>query len=78
MCRHVSCPPDNTACVMCKHSPKRRCTANFTSKYLQNDMLKAACGAMIKVEVVTLKDEFNTVPFEDVANYYLEVCSVGP
>lgn len=40
------------SCKLCKHNPSRRCAVNFDKKYLVNDVLKAKCQAVIRVEVV--------------------------
>eukprot|EP00198_Chlamydomonas_reinhardtii_P001203 XP_001690538.1 predicted protein [Chlamydomonas reinhardtii] len=39
-------------CALCTHNPSRRCTVNFDRKYLVNDVLKARCGAGIRVELI--------------------------
>lgn len=40
------------SCQLCKHNPSRRCAVNFDKKYLVNDILKAKCQAVIRVEIV--------------------------
>jgi hypothetical protein len=40
------------SCKLCKHNPSRRCAVNFDKKYLVNDVLKAKCQAVIRVEIV--------------------------
>ncbi|GIL45703.1 hypothetical protein Vafri_2882 [Volvox africanus] len=39
-------------CALCTHNPSRRCMVNFDRKYLVNDVLKARCGAGIRVELI--------------------------
>eukprot|EP00798_Chlamydomonas_sp_ICE-L_P011523 gene11523-34235_t len=39
-------------CALCQHNPNRRCLVNFDRKYLVNDVLKAKCGATIRVELI--------------------------
>ncbi|KAL4859186.1 putative aldo-keto reductase 2 [Chlorella vulgaris] len=39
-------------CVLCEHNPHRRCSVNFSPKYLVNDVLKAKCDAPIRVELI--------------------------
>ena len=39
-------------CNLCKQTPHRRCTSTFAGKYLSGDMLKAKCGARIRLEVI--------------------------
>lgn len=41
-----------SSCQLCKHNPNRRCAVNLDKKYLVNDVLKAKCQAIIRVEVV--------------------------
>ena len=45
-CRNAACP----LCTQCQH---RRCNSEFNGKYLAGDVLKANCGADIRVEVRT-------------------------
>lgn len=48
-CRNLGC---NTAsCLLCAQNPNRRCNRTFSPKYLAGDVLKAHCGASIKVSV---------------------------
>lgn len=49
-CRALGCLVPS--CKLCKHNPSRRCAVNFDKKYLVNDVLKAKCQAVIRVEVV--------------------------
>ncbi|PNH08853.1 Ammonium transporter Rh type C [Tetrabaena socialis] len=49
-------------CALCHHNPSRRCTVNFDRKYLVNDVLKARCGAGIRVELI---DPQTGQPVED-------------
>ncbi len=39
-------------CNLCKQTPHRRCTSTFAGKYLSGDVLKAKCGARIRLEVI--------------------------
>ncbi|GMH34106.1 hypothetical protein BSKO_01940 [Bryopsis sp. KO-2023] len=60
----------SSQCSLCQHNPNRRCRVNFDRKYLVGDMLKAKCGAVIRVEVVDratgqlFADEIPGVDFE--------------
>ena len=38
-------------CALCAQCQYRRCVGHFDGKYLAGDMLKAKCGAEIRVEV---------------------------
>ena len=49
-CRALGCVLPS--CQLCKHNPSRRCAVNFDKKYLVNDVLKAKCQAVIRVEIV--------------------------
>ena len=49
-CRALGCLLPS--CQLCKHNPSRRCAVNFDKKYLVNDVLKAKCQAVIRVEIV--------------------------
>lgn len=50
-CRSLGCL--EPGCALCAQNPNRRCSANFSSKYLAGDVLKAKCGASIRVDIVT-------------------------
>lgn len=50
VCRALGCLLQS--CQLCKHNPSRRCAVNFDKKYLVNDVLKAKCQAVIRVEIV--------------------------
>ncbi len=39
---------------MCRQTLHKRCTSNFAAKYLSGDILKAKCGAPIRVEAIDL------------------------
>ena len=39
-CRSLGCL--DAQCVLCEHNPHRRCSVNFSPKYLVNDVLKAS------------------------------------
>lgn len=45
---------------------------NFSPKYLQQDSLKAACGAPIRLEIRSLADSTRTVPPREVPNVCIE------
>ena len=49
-CRNQGCP--DMACRICAENPNRRCRGNFADKYLAGDVLKATCGAPIRVEII--------------------------
>ena len=61
---------------MCAQNPHRRCSGNFSTKYLSGDVLKAKCGASIRVEVVR-SSNFEPVRGSAIEDIYLEV-SVPP
>ena len=42
----------DTDCNLCKENPHRRCDGNFSNKYLAGDVLKAKCGAAIRIELL--------------------------
>ena len=50
VCRSLGCL--DTECSLCAQNPHRRCEGNFAGKYLAGDVLKAKCGASIRVEVL--------------------------
>ena len=50
LCRNQGCP--DMACRICAENPNRRCRGNFADKYLAGDVLKATCGAPIRVEII--------------------------
>lgn len=41
----------DSECTLCQFNPLRLCDRNFSKKYLVGDILKAKCGASIKVEL---------------------------
>lgn len=49
-CRHLGCL--ESGCPLCAQNPNRRCGGSFSNKYLSGDVLKANCGASIRVQVV--------------------------
>ncbi|GAX78271.1 hypothetical protein CEUSTIGMA_g5713.t1 [Chlamydomonas eustigma] len=49
-------------CSLCQHNPSRRCVVNFDRKYLVHDMLKARCGASIRIELI---DRNTGLPIEE-------------
>lgn len=69
-CRNQGCP--DMACRICMENPNRRCRGNFADKYLAGDVLKATCGAPIRVEIInrTTGASPSRDEYEDV---YLEV-----
>ena len=59
-------------------NPHRRCEGNFAGKYLAGDVLKAKCGASIRVEVLdrsTAESVTNSEALEDIR---LEVRQLVP
>ena len=48
-CRCLGCRDGR--CALCAQCQYRRCVGHFDGKYLAGDMLKAKCGAEIRVEV---------------------------
>lgn len=59
-------------CVLCEHNPHRRCSVNFSPKYLVNDVLKAKCDAPIRVELI---DRTTGQPIsDDLPDVTLEMC----
>jgi len=51
-CRNLGCL--DPACTLCLQNPLRRCNDScFAPKYLAGDILKAKCGASIRVEVIS-------------------------
>jgi len=58
-------------CALCQHNPNRRCVVNFDRKYLVSDLLKARCGASIRIELV---DRNTGLPIdEDISDLRLEM-----
>lgn len=58
--------------MLCEHNPHRRCSVNFSNKYLVNDVLRAKCDAPIRVEVI---DRATGQPVtEDLPAVNLELC----
>lgn len=49
-CRHYGCTDEK--CILCSQCQDRRCLANFSSKYVVGDSLRAFCGANIVLDVV--------------------------
>ena len=58
-------------------NPQRRCLGNFADKYLAGDILKAKCGASIRVEVID-RATGQIAPPEAVGDVYLEVQLTDP
>lgn len=48
--RSVAC--SSLDCRMCRNNPDRPCKGAVSSSYFENEILKAACGAPIRVEIV--------------------------
>ena len=65
-CRNQGCP--DMACRICAENPNRRCRGNFADKYLAGDVLKATCGAPIRVEIInrTTGDSASKQEYADV------------
>ena len=65
LCRNQGCP--DMACRICAENPNRRCRGNFADKYLAGDVLKATCGAPIRVEIInrTTGDSASKQEYED-------------
>lgn len=62
----------DSQCVLCEHNPHRRCSVNFSNKYLVNDVLRAKCDAPIRVEVI---DRVTGQPAGDaLGDLTLELC----
>ena len=53
-------------------NPNRRCTGNFSDKYLAGDVLKATCGAPIRVELMH-RSTGDTPSNQDYKDIVLEV-----
>lgn len=73
-CRSLGCL--EPGCPLCAQNPNRRCAGSFSTKYLSGDVLKAKCGASIRVQVVdsaTLEPVKGKV-LEDI---YLQVCTLS-
>eukprot|EP00878_Enallax_costatus_P004191 GHUV01004420.1.p1 GENE.GHUV01004420.1~~GHUV01004420.1.p1 ORF type:complete len:375 (+),score=98.38 GHUV01004420.1:140-1264(+) len=49
-CRALGCR--DMECLLCQFNPERVCERNFQKKYLVGDLLKAKCGAPIRLELV--------------------------
>lgn len=59
-------------CELCAQNPSRRCSDNFSAKYLSGDSLLARCGAAIRVEVID-RVTGDAVHDESLASLQLEV-----
>ena len=58
--------------MLCEHNPQRRCSVNFSNKYLVNDVLRAKCDAPIRVEII---DRATGQPVaDDLPPLTLELC----
>lgn len=60
-------------CSLCAQNPHRRCEGNFSGKYLAGDVLKAKCGASIRVEVVDRATAESVTSSDALADIRLEV-----
>jgi len=60
------------ACRICMQNPNRRCRGNFADKYLAGDVLKATCGAPIRVEIIN-RTTGDSPSKQDYADVFLEV-----
>ncbi|KAK9806750.1 hypothetical protein WJX72_001396 [[Myrmecia] bisecta] len=63
----------DSECPLCAQNPLRRCEGNFAQKYLAGDILKAKCGAAIRVEVID-RNTMEPVSGEVLGKVYLEMC----
>ncbi len=61
-------------CELCAQNPSRRCSDNFSAKYLSGDSLLARCGASIRVEVID-RVTGDAVQDDSLASVQLEVGS---
>lgn len=59
-------------CELCAQNPSRRCSDNFSAKYLSGDSLLARCGASIRVEVID-RVTGDAVQDDSLASVQLEV-----
>lgn len=59
-------------CALCAQNPNRRCSNNFSGKYLAGDVLKAKCGASIRVDIVNRADLEPATP-NAIKDIHLEV-----
>ena len=69
-CRNQGCP--DMACRICMQNPNRRCRGNFADKYLAGDVLKATCGAPIRVEIIN-RTTGDSPSKQEYADVFLEV-----
>ncbi|KAK9790768.1 hypothetical protein WJX73_001816 [Symbiochloris irregularis] len=60
-------------CSLCAQNPHRRCEGNFSGKYLAGDVLKAKCGASIRVEVVDRATAESVTSADALADIRLEM-----
>lgn len=51
LCRHLTCPAENTSCPLCQHNPNRRChlADNFAPKQLEKQPLLSCCGSSVRI-----------------------------
>ncbi len=63
------------ACRICAENPNRRCRGNFADKYLAGDVLKATCGAPIRVEIIN-RLTGDSASKQEYADVLLEVLSL--
>lgn len=71
-CRSQGCLEGG--CELCAQNPSRRCSDNFSAKYLSGDSLLARCGASIRVEVID-RVTGDAVQDDSLASVQLEVGS---
>ena len=69
-CRSQGCLEGG--CELCAQNPSRRCSDNFSAKYLSGDSLLARCGASIRVEVID-RVTGDAVQDDSLASVQLEV-----
>ena len=65
------------ACRICAENPNRRCRGNFADKYLAGDVLKATCGAPIRVEIIN-RLTGDSASKQEYADVLLEVLFLFP
>lgn len=49
-CRAIGCSKAQQCCL-CEHNPKRRCGFSLQPKYYVKDLLRAACGAPVSIQL---------------------------
>jgi hypothetical protein len=66
--RAIGCRDND--CSLCQYNPNRLCEREFGKKYLVGDVLKAKCGAPIKVEVTDKQGKLHSA---ELPGLHLEV-----